>query len=163
MMRANGSEFCTKVKRGYKTVGDLSGPAGIFQKILKTLAVQVVHYVGALLPIFFSAGCFRRWPTTDVRRACWMLWLCHGRGWFISLNSSCGGQVRRSAEVNSCISCMHVHLQPLKALRFWPGRKVSGLTPTEVFALATPKSPINRGGRWSLQLVAVVAVTYNCL
>jgi GMP synthase-like glutamine amidotransferase len=37
--------------------------------------------------------------------------------------------------------------------RFWPfsmcssssGRKVSGLTPTAVFALATPKSPIDRG------------------
>jgi hypothetical protein len=31
-------------------------------------------------------------------------------------------------------------------------RKVSGLTPTAVFALATPKSPIDRGGRWQLQL-----------
>jgi hypothetical protein len=30
-------------------------------------------------------------------------------------------------------------------------RKVSGLTPTAVFALATPKSPIDRGGRWQLQ------------
>jgi hypothetical protein len=31
-------------------------------------------------------------------------------------------------------------------------RKVLGLTPTAVFALATPKSPIDRGGRWQLQL-----------
>jgi hypothetical protein len=31
-------------------------------------------------------------------------------------------------------------------------RKVSGLTLTAVFALATPKSPIDRGGRWQLQL-----------
>jgi hypothetical protein len=30
-------------------------------------------------------------------------------------------------------------------------RKVSGLTQTAVFALATPKSPIDRGGRWQLQ------------
>jgi hypothetical protein len=29
-------------------------------------------------------------------------------------------------------------------------RKASGLTPTAVFALATPKSPIDRGGRWQL-------------
>jgi hypothetical protein len=32
-------------------------------------------------------------------------------------------------------------------------RTVLGLTPTEVFALATPKSPIDRGGRWQLQFV----------
>jgi hypothetical protein len=31
-------------------------------------------------------------------------------------------------------------------------RKASGLTPTAVFALATPKSPIDRGGRWQIQL-----------
>jgi hypothetical protein len=31
-------------------------------------------------------------------------------------------------------------------------RKGLGLTPTTVFALATPKSPIDRGGRWQLQL-----------
>jgi hypothetical protein len=35
-------------------------------------------------------------------------------------------------------------------------RKVSGLTPTAVFALATPKSPIDRGGRWQLQLSLIL-------
>jgi hypothetical protein len=34
--------------------------------------------------------------------------------------------------------------------------KFSGLTPTAVFALATPKSPIDRGGRWQLQFY------FNC-
>jgi hypothetical protein len=35
-------------------------------------------------------------------------------------------------------------------------RKVLGLTPTAVFALATPKSPIDRGGRWQLQFLLIL-------
>jgi hypothetical protein len=31
-------------------------------------------------------------------------------------------------------------------------RTFSGLKPTAVFALATPKSPIDRGGKWQLHL-----------
>jgi hypothetical protein len=39
-------------------------------------------------------------------------------------------------------------------------RKVSGLTPTAVFALATPKSPIDRGGRWQLHCVYTAIFFY---
>jgi hypothetical protein len=39
-------------------------------------------------------------------------------------------------------------------------RKGSGLTPTAVFALATPKSPIGRGGRWQLQLYLYIAIFF---
>jgi hypothetical protein len=43
-------------------------------------------------------------------------------------------------------ACMHVSCNSTS-------RNVSGLTPTAVFALATPKSPIDRGWRWQLQLI----------
>jgi hypothetical protein len=63
----------------------------------------------------------------------------------------CCGKSRCLPCAQSCRSTQNCVSVMLASRSCSSSRKVSGLTPTAVFALATPKSPIDRGGRWQLQ------------
>jgi hypothetical protein len=74
----------------------------------------------------------------------------------IEHGNECGRRCCQGLDVTR--KAMPVYGDPFKATRVHKAcgsssssRKVSGLKPTAMFALATPKSPIDRGGRWQLQ------------